>query len=160
MMVAQPGGVKIARRESSPAKLNRFDFCACRSASMERNAAVPRLLFQLIAIVVFAFTLYFVWDFSQRVVTSIRLTQSEQQLETQVARAKATQTALFDKKKQVQSDTYVEARVRGWHWAKDGETVVVTQITPAPPPAVNVPLPPLAPEIPWWQQILNFLFGS
>jgi len=120
---------------------------------------VPRGLLQLLAIVVFAFTLYFVWDFSQRVVTSVRLTQSEQALEQEVAHAKATQTALFDKKKQVQSDAYVESVVRRWRWAKDGETVVIAQITPAPTPAVNAPLPPPT-QVPWWQQVLNFLFGS
>ncbi len=121
---------------------------------------MPRVPLQLLAIVVFAFTLYFVWDFGQRVVTSIHLTQSEQQLELQVAHAEATQTALFDKKKQVQSDTYVESVVRRWRWAKDGETVVVTQITPAPTPVLNASQAAPTPELPWWRQILNFLFGS
>ena len=121
---------------------------------------MPRVSLQLLAIVVFAFTLYFVWDFSQRIVTSIRLTQSEHTLEQEVASAQATQTALFDKKKQVQSPQYVETVVRGWHWAKDGETVVITQITPAPTPVMIVPQPAPAPEIPWWQQLFNFLFGS
>jgi hypothetical protein len=115
---------------------------------------------QLIVIVVFAFTLYFIWDFGQRVVTSIRLTQSEQAVEQDVAQAQATQTALVEKKKQVQSDIYVESVVRKWHWAKDGETIVVTQITPAPTPVVTAPQFSPAPEAPWWQQILNFLFGS
>ena len=121
---------------------------------------MPRVSIQLLVIVVFAFTLYFVWDFSQRVVTSIRLSQSEQVAELQVAHAEATQTALVEKKKQVQSDAYVESVVRKWHWAKDGETVVVTQITPAPTPVVSAPPSVPAPEVPWWQQILNFLFGS
>jgi hypothetical protein len=121
---------------------------------------MPRGSIQLLVIVVFAFTLYFIWDFSQRVVTSIRLTQSEQAAELQVAHAQATQTALIEKKKQVQSDAYVESVVRGWHWGKDGETVVVSLITPAPTPMVSVPPPVPAAEAPWWQQILNFLFGS
>jgi hypothetical protein len=93
-------------------------------------------------------------------VTSVRLTQSEQALEQDVARAQATQTALFDKKKQVQSDTYVESVVRKWHWAKNGETIVITQITPAPTPVVGAPQSPPAVQVPWWQQVLNFLFGS
>ena len=121
---------------------------------------MPRGSIQLVLIVVFAFTLYFVWDFGQRVVTSVRLTQSEQAAELDVAHAQATQTALVEKKKQVQSDTYVESVVRKWRWAKDGETVVVTQITPAPTPVVSAPPSTPAPEPPWWQQILNFLFGS
>jgi hypothetical protein len=121
---------------------------------------MPRGSLQLLIIVVSAFTLYFVWDFSQRVVTSVRLTQSEQALEQDVAHAQATQTALFDRKKQVQTDAYVESVVRKWHWAKDGETVVITQITPAPTPVIGVPQPQPAPQVPWWQQILNFLFGS
>jgi hypothetical protein len=121
---------------------------------------MPRGSLQLLVIVVFAFTLYFVWDFSQRVVTSVRLTQSEQALEQDVMHAQATQTALFDKKKQVQSDIYVESVVRKWHWAKDGETVVITQITPAPTPVIGVPRPAPTAESPWWQQLLNFLFGS
>ena len=121
---------------------------------------MPRGSIQLVLIVVFAFTLYFVWDFSQRVVTSVRLTQSEQSAELNVAHAQATQTALVEKKTQVESDTYVESVVRKWHWAKDGETVVITQITPAPTPVVSAPPSTPAPQAPWWQQILNFLFGS
>ena len=121
---------------------------------------MPRGSIQLILIVVVAFTLYFVWDFSQRVVTSIRLTQSEQALAQDVAHAQATQTALFDKKKQVQTDAYVESVVRKWHWAKDGETIVITQITPAPTPAMSAPQPTSPAEPPWWQQLFNFLFGS
>lgn len=121
---------------------------------------MPRGSIQLLVIVVFAFTLYFIWDFGQRVVTSIRLTQSEQAVERQVAYAQATQTALVEKKKQVQSDAYVESVVRKWRWAQSGDTVVVTQITPAPTPVVSAPPSAPAPAAPWWQQILNFLFGS
>lgn len=121
---------------------------------------MPRVSLQLLAIVVFAFTLYFVWDFSQRVVTSVRLDQSAEQAQRDVDRAKATQTALIEKKSLVQSPQYVETVVRGWHWAKDGEMVVIPQITPAPMPVVSAPLPTPTPEVPWWQQLLNFLFGS
>ncbi len=121
---------------------------------------MPRLPLQLLTIVVFAFTLYFVWDFSQRVVTSIRLDQSAEQAQHAVDRAKATQTALVEKKKLVQSAPYIETVVRGWHWAKDGEMLVIPQITPAPTPVVSAPLPPPPPDVPWWQQIFNFLFGS
>ena len=121
---------------------------------------MPRVPLQFAVIVVIAFALYFVLDFGQRVVTSIRLTEYEQQLDVQVRQAQATQTALIEKKKQVQSDTYVEQVARGWRWAKDGETVVVTQITPAPTPAASAPQPAATPEIPLWRQILNFLFGS
>ena len=121
---------------------------------------MPRGSLQLLVIVVVAFTMYFIWDFGQRVVTSVSLTQSEQALAQDVAHAQATQTALFDKKKQVQTDTYVESVVRKWHWAKDGETIVITQITPAPTPAISAPQPTLPAESPWWQQLFNFLFGS
>ncbi|MDE3087919.1 MAG: hypothetical protein KGJ80_00850 [Chloroflexota bacterium] len=121
---------------------------------------MPRLSIQLAAIVLSAFALYFVWDFSQRVVTSVRLTQDVQQSEQDVAHAQATQVALQNKKKLVQSNDYVETTVRKWHWLRDGETLAIPQITPAPTPRVNAPLPPPAPETPWWQQILNFLFGS
>ena len=119
---------------------------------------MPRVPLQFAVIVVIAFALYFVGDFGQRVVTSIRLTEYEQQLDVKVQQAKATQTALIEEKNAVQSDTYVEQVARGWRWAKDGETVVVTQITPAP--AVVAPPAAPTPEIPWWRQLLNFLFGS
>jgi hypothetical protein len=121
---------------------------------------MPRVPLQLAAIVIIAFALYFVWDFSQRVVTSVRLMQYEQQIDRQVQQAQATQTALLEKKKQVQSDAYVESVVRGWRWAKDGETVAITQITPAPTPAPAPPPAAPTPDIPWWRQLLNFLFGT
>lgn len=139
-MESQPGDVKIRKTE--------------------RNFAVPRLPLQLLTIVVFAFTLYFIWDFSQRVVTSVRIDQSVEQAQRDVDHAKATQTALVEKKQLVQSAPYVETVVRGWHWAKDGEMVVIPQITPAPTPVVRAPLPAPLPDVPWWQQILSFLFGS
>jgi hypothetical protein len=119
-----------------------------------------RVPVQFAIIVVVAFGIYFVWDFGQRVVTSIRLTEYEQQLDGQLQQAQATQTALIEKKDLAQSDTYVEQVARGWRWAKDGDTIVVTQITPAPTPAVSAPEPTPTPEAPLWQQILNFLFGS
>ena len=121
---------------------------------------MPRVPLQFAIIVIAAFALYFVWDFSQRVVTSIRLTEYEQQLQIQVQQAQATQTALVEKKTQVQSDTYVEQVARGWRWAKNGETIVVTQITPAPTPVPSAPQPTPTPDVPLWQQVLNFLFGS
>ena len=119
-----------------------------------------RVPVQFAIIVVVVFAGYFVLDFGQRVVTSIRLTEYEQQLAAQVHQAQATQTTLIEKKAQVQSDTYVEQVARGWRWAKSGETIVVTQIKPAPTPAASAPQPTPTPAAPLWQQILDFLFGS
>jgi hypothetical protein len=119
---------------------------------------VRRTSAQIFAIVVFALALYFAWDFGQRVVTSIRLDQSAEEAQIAVDHAVATQTALVEKKQLVESAPYVETVVRGWHWAKTGEIVVIPQITPAATPAITVPQPTPSPA-PVWQQIVDFLFG-
>ena len=122
---------------------------------------MSRMPIQVAAIITFAFALFFVWDLSQRVVTNIRLAQTEKQLEYDVARDRATQTALIEKKKYVQSSAYVETVARGWNWAKEGETVAKPQITPATTPTViSAPPTPLpTPEKSWWQNLFEFLFG-
>src|SRR5574337_94516 len=113
--------------------------------------AMSRLSVQVLSIVLFTFTLFIVWDFSQRIITSLRLSQVEQQLEQQVAQAQATQTALVEKKRLVQSPQYVETYVRSrWHWARAGETVVIPQITLAAPPLVKTPALSPPPPNPWW----------
>ena len=122
---------------------------------------MSRLPFQLLAIFVFALTLFFIFDFSQRIVTNLRLTQTEEQLELQVAQAQATRDALDAKRQRVTSPEYAESEARTkWHWVRDGETLVLTQVTPvAAPPVTPVPTSTPVPEIPWWQNLIDFLFG-
>jgi len=122
---------------------------------------MSRLPIQVFAILVFALTLFFLWDFSQRVVTNIHLAQTEQDLESKVAQAQATNAALMAEKTRVASPDYAEQVARSkWHWVRDGETLVVTQVTPAAPtPAPSILSSTPAPEIPWWQQLFDFLFG-
>jgi cell division protein FtsB len=122
---------------------------------------MSRLPIQVLAILVFALTLFFIWDFSQRVVTNIHLAQAEQDLEGRVAQADATRAALIAEKTRVASPDYAEQIARSkWHWARDGETLVVTQVTPvAPTPVPSAPSSTPKPEIPWWQQLFDFLFG-
>jgi len=116
---------------------------------------MSRLPNQMFILVVFALTLFFIFDFSQR------LDQTKIQLERQVTQAQATRDALAAKRTHVSSPEYVESFVRTqWHWVRDGETLVLTQITPAAaPPASPVPAPTPMPEIPWWQNLFEFLFG-
>ncbi len=122
---------------------------------------MSRLPNQVFLIVVFALTLFFIFDFSQRMLVNIRLEQTAQQLERQVAQAQATRDALANKRTLVSSPEYAESYARTrWHWVRDGETLVLTQVTPiAAPPASPVPAPTPIPEIPWWQKLSEFLFG-
>jgi hypothetical protein len=150
MMQLQPGDSQIVTRM----------FTSKRDDS-KRSRSMSRMPFQVAAIVLFAFALFFVWDLSQRIVTNVRLMQAEKQLEYDVARGRATQTALVEKKKYVQSPAYVETVMRGGHWVEEGETVAVPQITPAATPTVisAPPTPTPTPEKSWWQDLLEFLFG-
>jgi len=121
---------------------------------------MPRLSIQGVVILVFALTLFFVWDFSQRVVTNIRLAQVERQLELQVAEAQAKNSALRAQKTRVASPDFAEAEARAkWRWVRDNETLVIPQITPAAPPPVSAPPATPVPETPWWKNLLEFLFG-
>lgn len=122
---------------------------------------MSRLPVQVLAIIAFALTLFFIFDFSQRIITNIRLAETEKQLEQQVAQAQATRDALAAQRDRVSSPAFAESEARTrWHWVRDGETLVLTQVTPAvAPPAAPTPTPRPEPEIPWWQTLIDFLFG-
>ncbi len=127
---------------------------------------MSRLVTQIATVVVFAFLLFAVWDFSQRLTLMVRRDQMEQSLDAQVAEAQATHTALEAQKQFVTTDQFVEGKVRrDEHYVRDGESVVMTSVTPAAPAAAAAPAPVSAPSGPqrdwstWWQDLLDFLFG-
>ena len=139
--------------------LSEFEYHALATGDPER-ISMSRMSFQVAAIIIFAATLFFIWDFSQRIVTNARIAQNEKQLEVQVARAEATHSALLARRQYVQSDAFIEDKVRtDWRWARENDTVVVTQKTPAPTPPPSAPQPTPLPLKPWWQDVLDFLFG-
>ncbi len=120
---------------------------------------MPRMWLQVIGISAVVLALFVGWDFSQRIQTGMRLQQSEQVLMRRVAQAQATNVALVEKKKRVQSNDFVEDYVRrNWHWAREGDILVIAQITPAPTPTPT-PQPITSQEAGWWQSVLDFLFG-
>ena len=122
---------------------------------------MSRLPIQFLIIPILALALFFVWDFSQRIVTNIRIDQTEQVYSTRVAQAQATQVALIAEKTRVASPDYAEEVARSkWRWAREGEMVVVPQVTPVAPTPVPVPqaFAP-KPTTSWWQDLVDFLFG-
>jgi hypothetical protein len=122
---------------------------------------MPRSWIQILVIAVSALAIFVIWDFSQRITTSMRLSQTEQALEVQVANEQVKQQELLDKRKQVQSDTFVEVYARSkWHWVKDGDKIAIPQITPAPAQVMpSVAAPVVTPEPSLGQRIWDFLFG-
>ena len=72
---------------------------------------------------------------------TLRLRQTEQDLDQRIAQAQATRTALQVQKNRALTDAFVEDWVRRkMHYIRDGETLVIPQITPAPtPPSAAVP---------------------
>ena len=121
---------------------------------------MSRVSFQVVAIIIFAAAAFFLWDLSQRVVTNVRLAQTERQLELQVAQAEARNAALRALKQRAQTDGYAEEMARrNRHWARPEDNVVIPQITPVPTPIVPAPAPTPPPAKAWWQEWLDFLFG-
>ncbi len=116
---------------------------------------------QVLAILAFAFFLLIAWNFSQRLTLTWGQQQLEQSLDHQLAQAEATRQALQDRKAYVQTDGFIEAQARGWHYVHDGETAVLPQKTPAAPAPASVPAPTPTPtpEPTWWDTLINFLFG-
>ena len=127
---------------------------------------MSRISIQIVGIVIIAVLLFIGWDFSQRITLTLRLRQTEQDLDQRIAQAQATRTALQEQKKRALTDAFVEDWVRRkMHYIRDGETLVIPQVTPAPtaPPAA-LPAqgdgnPSDAPPSTWWQELLEFLFG-
>lgn len=123
---------------------------------------MSRTTMQIIIIIAVTLGAFVVWDFSQRIVTTLRLGQMRLVVEEEVAHARATQTALKEKKQYVQTDEWLEKRVRKDHWSKENEIVVIPLVTPAPPPPVLTAPPPAptpAPEPNWLQILADLLFG-
>lgn len=121
---------------------------------------MSRVSFQVVTILIFVATLFFLWDFSQRVITNVRLAQTERQLEQRVAQERARNIALRELKQRAQSDAFAEDFARqNWRWAKPGEIVVISQITPQPTPIISVPAPTPLPPKAWWQDLFDLLFG-
>ncbi len=119
-----------------------------------------RVSFQIFAIIVFALIVFIGWDFSQRVTVMARRQQMEQALDREIIQAQATHTALEEKKKFVQTDQYVEDKVRkDEHYVRDGESIVQFQVTPAATPMPSAPSSTPAPQTNPWQDLLDFLFG-
>ncbi len=89
--------------------------------------------------------LFLFWDFTQRTATLARLTDMEQQKRQLLMRAQATQAALIEEKKDVQSDERVKKIARGWGYVEPGDTLVRTPPTPT---AISIsqtrPAPPAA----------------
>ena len=122
---------------------------------------MSRLPIQFLAIPILALTFFFVWDFSQRVVTNVRIDQAEKEYEIKVAQAEVIRTALIAEKTRVASPAYAEEVARSkWRWARDGEMVVIPQVTPVAPTPVPVPQISIPkPASSWWQELVDFLFG-
>ena len=127
---------------------------------------MSRISIQVVGIIVLVLLLFIGWDFSQRLTLTARLRQNEQELDQRLAQAQATRTALQEQKNRALTDAFVEDWVRRkMHYVRDGETLVIPQITPAPtPPPAAIPArgdgnPSDAPSSNWWQELIEFLFG-
>ncbi len=119
---------------------------------------MTRLLLQVAGVIALALFLFFIWDFGQRVMLTVRLKQLETNVDKQVAQAQATHDALTDLKARAQTDAFIEDKVRREkHYVRDGETIVLTQITPAAPADGGANATPT--PNPWWQDLWNLLFG-
>ncbi len=121
---------------------------------------MSRVSFQVAAILLFIVTIFFLWDFSQRVITNVRLAQIEKTYEQAVAQEEQRNRDLRERKQFVQTDGYADWYARHyWHWASPNDIVVIPQIPPTPTPNRNTPTPAPVPTKTWQQELFDFLFG-
>jgi cell division protein FtsB len=121
---------------------------------------MSRLPIQFITIFIIVLTLFFLWDFSQRVVTSVRLAQLEKTYEQLVAQEEERNRILRELKTYIQSDEYViDYARRKLRWALPNDTVVIPQITPVPTPTPGAPTPTPIPTKTFQQELFDFLLG-
>lgn len=121
---------------------------------------MSRVSFQVIAILVFAVTVVFLWDYSQRVLANVRLAQIEREYESKVKQEEQRNQELRARKQWVQTDTFADWYARHhWHWASPNDTVAIPQFPPTPTPPRLTPTPTPLPTKTWQQEWLDFLFG-
>lgn len=121
---------------------------------------MSRLPSQTIILFSAIITLFFLWDFSQRVITSMQLLQLEKAYEQWVADEEKRNALLRTRQAYVQSDDFViDYTRRNWRWAFPNDTVVIPQITPAPTPIPTPPAPTPIPTKTFQQQLFDLLFG-
>ena len=125
---------------------------------------MSRSSIQLILIFAFTVTVFMLFNFGLRYVNNQRLVQEEQTLQIKVKEARITQTALIERKQYAQTDAFVEEHVRkNWYWGRPQDKLILPASTPAPsaPGRLPPPLPsPAPPENPWWQDLLESIFGQ
>ncbi len=120
---------------------------------------IPPLPRQLLIILGVAALIYFTLDFSRRLETLAQLAHTEQRLEQGVTQSETRQGELKSDLKNTRRPEFAERIAReNYHWAREGDTVVATQKTPAPAPAAP-PAVPAPPPQDWWQPFFDFLFG-
>jgi cell division protein FtsB len=125
----------------------------------ERNIGVV----QFLAIIVVAVAVFLAWDFGRRILDTLRLIETENQVERQLRQAQDANAKLKDLKTYVQTDEMVEKTARNeLHWTRPNEKIGVPIATPVATPQPAVVIPPPAPPLPrpFWEDWLDAIFGA
>lgn len=110
-------------------------------------------------VIAIALLLFVGWDLGQRLMLTVRLMQAEQSFDQQIPRAEATHTALVEQKQLVQTDSFIEDKLRRErHYVRDGETLVIMQVTPVAPKN-TAPSAPSSSSANWLLDFFQSLFG-
>lgn len=92
---------------------------------------------QFMTIIALVVTVYFIVDFSDKVIASYRIHRVEARLSQEIEEGKAERQRLEERLKYVQTDEYVERVAREeLKWGRPGETLVIVpspqRLTPTP----------------------------
>lgn len=124
---------------------------------MLKSLGLLQIIFLLLVGALFIMT----WDFGRRVIENVQLVRAAQAADQDLARAETVNLQLKQLKKDVTTDDWVIKKARvDLHYAQENETLFIPAATPSPLSASAPANPAPAPERPFWQDILEAIFGA
>ena len=118
-------------------------------------------LVQISILIIVAALFMLTWDFGRRILENVQLVQAAQVASAELTQVNQVNAQLKQLKKDVTTDDWVIKKARvDLHYAQGNETLFIPAATPPPLSAPAPATVPPVPSRPFWQDILEAIFGA